>query len=782
MTSDTFYINPALSKVTPVEYELSFEPFIRYLKERIKTEKTIKLKLYEFILDTFEAYTANVAGCIDTDNVKTHQQLLELMFAALSPAIVNEQEYLWALGTPVPNKVFYSTDAFRDFAITDLASKTKTSAATDAELLKQQHLDYIYRLILKRLYNFTSALNSDIYYTRLNAGTGLYRYYKIHADTTFIDIEVKGSLPELTFEHIEPYLHNEAGAEALMEVLPLSLFKFKGFAVITLNDVTARHAIDEIRDVIISHNTNDDHLYEQVIQLLKTLTEDPAIEFGLMPLLKLNGTAVYDAGMCTNSILMQAAQQYGDVKSVFKDMAERYELHPKAVYYPVITPGRIARHPYLGLLKQAGVCSYARIPLLYHRHLAGMLEVYAYQGIEYTENLLSKVDFALPLLAQMVQNSIERFNVRIDQVIKENFTSLQPSVLWKFNEAAWNYIRQEREHSSGLKIETVAFKEVYPLYGAIDIRNSTMERNTAMQMDLHNSLTSLLTVINRLDAYIEEKELSRLIKTCNQWIAKIEVSVTASDKIRIDSFLNQDVPDVLLTVKRQHTDAAQLVDEFLATANITCEGPVYAHQHQLETSIRLINTSINKYFEREQQQLESIYPCYFEKFRTDGVEYDIYAGQAIAPGQPFSQDILSAIRLWQLTSMVAITRLTQKLQQQMPVKLQTTQLVFIHSSAIDINFRNDERRFDVEGVYNIRYEVIKKRIDKVRLKDSNERLTQPDKIALVYLTRAEADEYKGYIGRLQQQQMLTPGIEELELEELQDVKGLKALRVSVRYE
>ena len=85
----------------------------------------------------------------------------------------------------------------------------------------------------------------------------------------------------------------------------------------------------------------------------------------------------------------------------------------------------------------------------------------------------------------------------------------------------------------------------------------------------------------------------------------------------------------------------------------------------------------------------------------------------------------------------------------------------------------------MEGAYNIRYHIVKKRIDKVTLRNSKERLTQPGKIALVYFSQKEADEYIGYIQYLQEQNILANDLEQLELEELQGVSGLKALRVSV---
>jgi hypothetical protein len=110
----------------------------------------------------------------------------------------------------------------------------------------------------------------------------------------------------------------------------------------------------------------------------------------------------------------------------------------------------------------------------------------------------------------------------------------------------------------------------------------------------------------------------------------------------------------------------------------------------------------------------------------------------------------------------------------MPVALRTTQLILAHHVAIDISFRKDERRFDVEGSYNIRYEILKKRIDKVRIKSSLERLTQPDKIAFVYSTSDEVEEYIQHISFLQSKGVLTEAIERLELENLQGISGLKA--------
>lgn len=114
--------------------------------------------------------------------------------------------------------------------------------------------------------------------------------------------------------------------------------------------------------------------------------------------------------------------------------------------------------------------------------------------------------------------------------------------------------------------------------------------------------------------------------------------------------------------------------------------------------------------------------------------------------------------------------------------LQTTQLVLVQSQCIAISFRRDERKFDVEGSYNTRYEIVKKRLDKVRIKETNERLTQPGKIAIVYSNQKEVPEYEEYIKFLQKKNVLKQEMEFLELEELQGIKGLKAMRVEINLE
>ena len=778
MQTKIFNLNNSSHAPDLIDTELSFEPFFRLIKEKQTTQVAVKAKFYRYILDTF-ALDANFTNNIRAEELKNHEELLELIFATLSPVILDDKPYLWALSSPVPHQVIYSTNAFYKLSEDRLPEIVKTPTKEEQKATEQKYYNYVYRLILKKLYNLPAAFDGDIFHSYRDPETDLCKYYQINIDTSFIDVEVKGDLPELNTDFINSYLQEGTGLDSLDELLPLSLFKLKGFSVITLNDVTVRHAVDELRNAIVDDNDDEGAVIPQVLQSLKNMTEDRDFEFGVIPFVQLNGQNIYDDQLFSQSVLIGTAKKYGIADKAFYSLTSRFKTNKKAIFFTGGAALAEGEQLFLKVLSQGKVLSFAGIPLFYNKRIAGMLEVYSFKKKNFSENLLLKLEYALPLLSQLVHNNIEHYKLAVDQVIQENFTALQAPVIWKFYEAAWNYLKAQRTSNKTLKMETVCFNDVYPLYGAIDTRDSTIARNAALKQDLQYILTRLTSLFAVIQMPAKPATLKKLTVVANELLKRVKRAVNANEELKINKYLNEQVLPYLQYLAAKDLDIHDQVMECINLVNNDGKGPSFKNRAQLEVSMQMINAAINEYLEKAQPRLQAIYPCYFEKFRTDGVEYDIYIGQSITPKKELTEDILSRVRVWQLTSMIQITQLTHGLQSQMPKRLQTTQLIFINSNTIDITFRNDERRFDVEGAYNIRYEVIKKRIDKVLLKDKSERLTQPGKIALVYFTPPEAEEYAGYIAQLQQQQLLCDDLEYLDLEELQGVKGLKALRVGV---
>ena len=130
-------------------------------------------------------------------------------------------------------------------------------------------------------------------------------------------------------------------------------------------------------------------------------------------------------------------------------------------------------------------------------------------------------------------------------------------------------------------------------------------------------------------------------------------------------------------------------------------------------------------------------------------------------------------------TMVEVTRKVEKLKVTLPVPLDTAQLIFVYGNPLSIVFRLDEKRFDVDGAYNVRYEIIKKRIDKATIEGTGERLTVKGKIAIAYTSEKDKTEYLGYLKFLKEKKYITGEIEDLALSKMQGVEGLRALRVTV---
>jgi hypothetical protein len=113
--------------------------------------------------------------------------------------------------------------------------------------------------------------------------------------------------------------------------------------------------------------------------------------------------------------------------------------------------------------------------------------------------------------------------------------------------------------------------------------------------------------------------------------------------------------------------------------------------------------------------------------------------------------------------------------------LEATSMILAFGDTLDIKYRIDESRFDVDGTSNARYEIIKKRIDKATIKGTDERITKSGYLSIIFSSDELKNEYIRYIKFLIAKNFLQDEIQEMELEELKGVLGLTAIRVPINY-
>jgi hypothetical protein len=392
---------------------------------------------------------------------------------------------------------------------------------------------------------------------------------------------------------------------------------------------------------------------------------------------------------------------------------------------------------------------------------------------------MDKVAQFVPLFAVAVKRNAEDLQTRVQTIIQEKFTAIHPTMAWRFADAARNLLTQLDEGNRNAEMEPIVFEEVYPLHGSCDIRSSSTVRNEAIQGDLIEHLTLANKVLKKASEYQQLPILDELKFYVAKHLKRLRDGLLSGDEANIYDSLKREMEPLFEYLATHTPDLRPVITNYWNNIDPKL-GILYKRRQDFEISVTSLNDAVSDYLDEEEEKAQMMFPHYFQRYKTDGVEFNIYVGSTLVQDKPFDLVFLKNLRLWQLLTMVEITRRTNALKATLPVPLDTTQLILIHGQPLSIRFRQDERQFDVDGAYNIRYEIIKKRIDKATVLGTGERLTQPGTIALVYAQSREVVEYYEYIDYLQDRGLLTPGIEELELEELQGVKGLLALRVQVQ--
>jgi len=382
-----------------------------------------------------------------------------------------------------------------------------------------------------------------------------------------------------------------------------------------------------------------------------------------------------------------------------------------------------------------------------------------------------------PILALATRGAKEEFEHEVESIIRKEFTSIHPSVEWKFRQAASQVIF-DRQRGLENRVLGVEFSEVYPLFALSDVRSSSLLRAEAIVDDLTTQLELASSVLAQ--AFKEKplpilEEIQFRLEGQKKLLAD---GLNTGDESSVVQFLQNEVEPLLEELELYGHGSQVAVSEYRGALHPVMK-MVYRERGDLDESIRRINDTLGELVETSQVDAQAMYPHYFDKTSTDGVDQTLYLGPGMSPKRTWKRLYLQNLRLWQFLVLARGAQKCLEMKSHLPVPLDMTHLIMVQDMPLSIHFRMDEKRFGVEGAYNIRYELIKKRIDKATVKDSEQRLTQPGQIAVVYSRAEEAREYGRYIQFLTARGYLEPGVEELDLEDLQGVHGLKALRVRV---
>jgi len=761
----------------PFRTELSLAPLIRFWTQLSAYSELGRGPLPGIVREKIKQAPELSAVIDDVSVIGKHPQLVDLMMSAMFPPAFWQQEYGAAL-FPFQLRAFYATSLFRRTLMNDDGT-FRGRVNVEEQRLRAAKLLLAYELILERTYGIDLGVEIPVVFTSEDPATTLERHFRLDFDWRFVDVKLDGPAPKLTDAMRRQLESGNVDLDQLRELVPPETVTLRGFMVLKAVDVTDQEVLSSLkRDLIDKESIVSSARFESLQAKLRTLFRRPSLHLGL-------------AALEGDRVLVLNDAMSHDRASIFADSAHHKtseftgSLYERAVIQnrPVII-GDLAAWPDRTRSEEeliaAGARTFVCAPLHYQDKVIGTLELISPRPGDLNATHLPKLEEVLPLFSMAVQRSVEELNARVQAMIKEKCTAIHPVVEWRFRKAVFNTIERKSESVSdaAAEMEPIVFENVYPLYGLADIRGASAQRGVAIQADL---LTQLRLAADVLRAACEAQSLPALDELCfrvDKRIAQVHRSVNSGDETGLVGFLRANVESLFDQLGKFGTDVRARIALYRGALDARL-GVVYRRRQLFEESVTRIAEAISAYLDREELAAQAMFPHYFEKQKTDGLDYQIYVGPSLLEDGRFDPICLKNLRLWQLMLTCGIAVRAHQLRDRLPVPLETTHLVLVQHTPRSIRFRFDEKRFDVDGAYDIRYEIVKKGIDKAVVQGTSDRVTQPGKIAIIYSQSPEGREYRGYIEYLQSLGYLTSDVEELDLGELQGVQGLRALRVAV---
>ncbi len=761
---------------SPFTLKVSFKKLLDQYQLLAKSKEDLISQNAKKILKVAEDNPELIDGISKLSVIQEKKKEINIILHdAFNPLLTNNE--IKTASVPFHDLIFNSSERFKNILKT---------AGDDFELsIKNmpEHDTYIIActIILNYCYNYNLNFKRPFFYEIPDAN-GIMRYYKILYNADYCEITPTKNAKKITQEDIDVLLDSFDDISIWKEKFPPNSYLFKGFVISNIFDVTDDQSISNIKSsFIVGGKRKDENLMESFHEVFRSLLglKDIKVGFSIYDEKSDAFEHVYGAGMksfllddeeskhCSDTLCSRSYAQLLKDKKFYSisDVDKYYELSK-------------GRAPQYKTLKKQGIKSAILAPIVDDDHLLGILELVSEESKVLNSINANKLVDVMPYIVAAVKRSKDEEENLIEAIIQTECTSIHPSVHWKFEKEAKNFIK-DQVNGNEASFNKIAFENIYPLYGQIDIKGSSEARNWATQQDLTIQLNFVKAILESAASIEALPIYDQFIYQVDEFLEGLNVHFQVDSEQQISAFFKQDIEPVLEHLKLSR-DLKSEVEAYYNSID-TKLNVVYNHRKNYDNTIAMINKEMAALLDKKQVEAQAMYPHYFERFKTDGVEHNMYIGESITKEDSFNPIYLYNLRLWQLQVMCEMENTYYQMQSRFPVHMDVASMILVFNQPLSISFRMDEKQFDVDGTYNARYEIVKKRVDKAYIKGTKQRVTEKGKISIIYSQKQDEIEYMRYVRFLQSKKYLDTDVEIVELQDLQAVTGLKAIRASVLY-
>ncbi len=759
----------------PFRMSTSFKAIFDYWRDLASDSDPLKSAPAKALLKRLESAPELASPFDDFTLLQKYTDEISALFDPLFPVPLQTNE-IKGLNIPFTGHVFNYTKRFQTI-IEKAGSQYQWQVSDfDADQIYLSACIFVLNVYYKAAIDFKRPFYFDI----PDTVSGVDKRYRAFFNADFVKFHHTESTRSISPDDIRLLVENFNDIDLWKSKIPPNSYEFEGFGIVTLFDVTEEEALSSMKNTLLQRHALQSRSYqEELSKHMRAYLNLSDIEVGFASYDE-STKKVHLMGEDDNSCMTLTEDGVLDADDCFCSFSSQ-EVFDKHGLFVVSDVARHAKDlsPLIDRMHDHGVKSFIIAPLMYGEDVVGFIEVTSETAGALNSIVASKLGNVLPMFTVAMQRALDERETQLEAIVQEKFTALHPSVAWRFFEVAENVL-DKRNQKLPDPDDEVIFRDVIPLYGQFDIRGSSTARNLSIQTDLIKQLSKAESVMDAARQIHKLPIYDHLRFRIQKYRIELQNGINAGDEVKILDFLKSEIYPVFHHLAAMNPELEKVVTSYIQSLDPELN-VIYEERKRYEVSVTQINEFIASLIETEQVKAQAMFPHYFEKYKTDGVEYNLYMGQSLQPVKPYDPLYLRNMRLWQLLLTAHVENRIHAMQDSLPMKLSITSLILAHNSPLSIKFRQDEKKFDVDGAYNIRYEIMKKRIDKAYIKNTQERATQPGKIVIVYSQDEEATEYAQYLEYLQALGIIETQIQYVELEDLQGTSGLKAIRADLIY-
>jgi GAF domain len=753
---------------------LSLDPLLDFWRTQVAPQCSYMSEMFK-VFEQRVADAPDLRGEItDAAVAEAHMEIIGPLMTVAFPSSTRQTEISGAL-VPFRHQAFFCTPLYRKLLMSEGGGISGSLKSTFHSVDRQRRLR-AYALILERLYGIDKGVQSPLTRIIKDPDSGLERHFQIIPDFQFVQVATVGPPHALSETDRKLVIEHIAEPDVLATILPPEKFEFRGFTIVRAVDVTATEIISALeRDLIDQESIFSADGFRRLQDRLRVFFGRADLRAGLGALqgdqvLILND-GHHSRGNCLfrnsnhipiteleNSVWLQAVEQEKILR--IADLSAE----------PNLTPAEINS-------VEAGARSMLIAPLRYGAETIGTFQIRTPRSNDLGATDAEKMRHIAPLFSMALKRGLDEMNNEVQAIIKEKCTAVHPSVEWRFRQAALAHMERLRRGEPS-EMASIIFQDVVPLFAQTDIRGSSEARVESIQADLTEQLRQAAKVMARAAEARSWPLLEEYNHRIESRMAQIKAGLSSEDEAMVAGFLRNEIEPAFDELRALGPKVSQAIDAYTQALDPNL-AMVYRKRRDFEQSVSMLNERLSVYLDQQQVEAQATYPHYFEKHQTDGIDYVIYLGASMHPEGRLNPLYVKNLTLWQFMVTLGMAWHSEQVKPQLKVPLETCHLILVNRTPLSIRFRYDEKRFDVDGAYDIRQEIIKARLDKAMVKGGRERLTQPGRIAVVYSHAREGREIRQHIDYLQSRGYLLNDLETVDLENLPGIRGLKALRVGV---